>query len=305
MKTVTTGVDNSEKFLPLNEFSKLNDNPEIDNNILVGFVDTEGQGGKMLEISTILDKLDTMTNLAKQITRVSQCQNQSTKPYGHLHIIFRFWNNNSAPACVKKEILEPKFTHRGSEKYTITSIFERMQVVRVKTLAKGALNGFHTLIDKMDPQYIIEGCNDEGIDEYLYKERRKKIVGEKNQHVAPNNKAENLLKDICTFDDKMGPQNKSEGCDYEGVDTYLHEKLETFKEQLKLKNFSDSKWNSFDYNERKLKRKERNQRIAAKNEKGMQIVRANELVENASKDFRTLVEIMDSQQKKLENREFF
>ena len=47
-KPVTTGVDLSKKFMSLKEFSKLNDNPEVDSNVLVGFIDTEGQGSKFI-----------------------------------------------------------------------------------------------------------------------------------------------------------------------------------------------------------------------------------------------------------------
>ena len=48
METVTTGVDISKTFVPLKAFTKLNGNPEINKNTLVGFVDTEGQGSKLI-----------------------------------------------------------------------------------------------------------------------------------------------------------------------------------------------------------------------------------------------------------------
>ncbi|CAG8720398.1 10136_t:CDS:2, partial [Dentiscutata erythropus] len=286
-ETVTTGVDISKIFVPLKEFSKFNDNPEIDSNVLVGFVDTEGQGNKgdefdiylfspilvtstiaifwwpgLLQVDTILNCLGAMTNSAKRITRDANCQHQNTKPYGHLHIVFRSWNNNNTPEDVKKLLLEPqkivkrdkdrehnsirellsdcfesidvwlfpknglvqdrerllfedfndnwkqtfknmrkKFSDQlsvnepkhnaekpwtgrdiaeftkllcktltSSERYTITSIFERMQIARAKTLAKNALNDFHALVNKMSPQYKVEGCDDEGIDAYFFEE---------------------------------------------------------------------------------------------------------------------------------------
>ncbi|RIB25793.1 P-loop containing nucleoside triphosphate hydrolase protein [Gigaspora rosea] len=141
METVTTGVDISKTFVPVKAFSKLNDNPEINNNALVGFVDTEGQGNNgdefdiylfspilvtskivifwwpgLLQIDTILNSLGAMTNCAKRITRDTQCQRQNVKPYGHLHIIFRSWNNNKTPEDVKKKLLEPQSVHKEKDK---------------------------------------------------------------------------------------------------------------------------------------------------------------------------------------------
>ncbi|CAG8520671.1 7446_t:CDS:2 [Acaulospora colombiana] len=47
METVATGVDISEEFMTLREFSKLNGNQEVDSDVLIGFVDTEGQGNNV------------------------------------------------------------------------------------------------------------------------------------------------------------------------------------------------------------------------------------------------------------------
>ncbi|CAG8665995.1 28125_t:CDS:2 [Gigaspora margarita] len=282
-ETVTTGVDISKIFVPLKEFSKFNDNPEIDSSTLIGFVDTEGQGNKgeefdiylfspilaiskivifwwpaLLQVDSILNSLGAMTNSAKRITKEAQCQHQNTKPYGHLHIIFRSWNNKETPERVKNLLLESKessskkgkehnnirellndsfesidiwlFPTNGpkknenllfedfndnwkqtfkdmhkkfsdqlsvnepkhgaekpwtgrdiaeftkllcktltsSENYAINSIFERMQIVRAKTLAKNAIDEFRVIVYEMNPQYKVDGCDSVGIDACLY-----------------------------------------------------------------------------------------------------------------------------------------
>ncbi|CAG8513369.1 24275_t:CDS:10, partial [Racocetra persica] len=297
MKTITTGVDISKTFIPLKEFSKINDNLEIDGDALVGFVDTEGQGNKGDEFDLclfspilvtskivifwwhgafltdrILSSLAAMTKSAQRITQDIENQNQNAKLYGHLHIIFRSWdnNNNSTPEDVKKLLLEPqkgrknkdkehntirkllndsfesidvwlfplsdlsqsrgkllfkdfnenwkqifkkmrkKFSEQlsvneskddigkprtgqdiaeftellcnelnnNSETYTITSIFERTQIARAKTLTKNAKDDYRTLvysydIKAMNARYEVEGHDDKGIDAYLYKELEK------------------------------------------------------------------------------------------------------------------------------------
>ncbi|KAF0542090.1 e3 ubiquitin-protein ligase [Gigaspora margarita] len=321
METVTTGVDISKTFVPLKEFSKLNGNMEVNSNILVGFVDTEGQGNNgdefdiclfspilvtskivmfwwpgLLQIDTILNSLGAMTNCAKRITRDTQCQRQN-KPYGHLHIIFRSWNNNKTPEDVKKKLLEPQSVHKekdkehnsirellndcfesidiwlfpangliqcrekllfedfndkwkqtfknmrkkfseqlsvnkpkhsaektwtgrdiaeftqllcktltSSENYAITSIFERMQVARAKTLANDALNEFRTLIDKMDPYYKPDGCDYEGIDAYFYKELenfKEKMILEKFSNKIMIEIYANYKESVCLMESEI------------------------------------------------------------------------------------------------------
>ncbi|CAG8735253.1 16784_t:CDS:10, partial [Gigaspora margarita] len=321
METVTTGVDISKTFVPLKEFSKLNGNMEVNSNILVGFVDTEGQGNNgdefdiclfspilvtskivmfwwpgLLQIDTILNSLGAMTNCAKRITRDTQCQRQN-KPYGHLHIIFRSWNNDKTPEDVKKKLLEPQSVHKekdkehnsirellndcfesidiwlfpangliqcrekllfedfndkwkqtfkimrkkfseqlsvnkpkhsaektwtgrdiaeftqllckkltSSENYAITSIFERMQVARAKTLANDALNEFRTLIDKMDPYYKPDGCDYEGIDAYFYKELenfKEKMILEKFSNKIMIEIYANYKESVCLMESEI------------------------------------------------------------------------------------------------------
>ncbi|KAF0536659.1 hypothetical protein F8M41_009058 [Gigaspora margarita] len=47
---------------------------------------------------------------------------------------------------------------------------ERIQTTRTKELAKKCTEDFRTLVDEMDPQYKIDGCDYESVDAYLYEE---------------------------------------------------------------------------------------------------------------------------------------
>jgi len=143
-ESVTKGVDISKKFMSHKEFSKLNDNQEVDSNVLVGFVDTEGQGNRGDEFDIflfspilvtskivifwwpegfqperILSMLGVMTNSARQISPETEDQYQNTKPYGHLHILFRSWVYNATSEQVKNKLLEQQYDAREEERNTI------------------------------------------------------------------------------------------------------------------------------------------------------------------------------------------
>ncbi|OQR87881.1 hypothetical protein ACHHYP_07924 [Achlya hypogyna] len=125
----TQGVDLSSHFMPLTEFSKQNNNPAVKSDMLVGFVDAEGQGDRDITCTTLAlsgyrdsmlvddsrlvspvllsskvvifnwkDSLqaDRMLNLlavlAKAAQNVELADGDDRKVFGHLHIIFRDWN---------------------------------------------------------------------------------------------------------------------------------------------------------------------------------------------------------------------
>ncbi|KAF0536665.1 e3 ubiquitin-protein ligase [Gigaspora margarita] len=425
METVTTGVDISKAFVPLKEFSKLNGNPEINNNILVGFVDTEGQGNNgdefdiylfspvlvtskivifwwpgLLQIDTILNNLGAMTNCAKRIARDTQCQRQNAKPYGHLHIIFRSWNNNKTPEDVKKKLLEPQSIHKekdkehnsirellndcfesidiwlfpangltqcrdnllfedfndkwkqtfkdmrkkfsdqlsvnkpkhraektwtgrdisefaqllcktltSSENYAITSIFERMQVARAKTLANDALNEFRTLIDKIDPH---NKPDDEGIDAYLYNELenfKEKLKLEKFSNKIITEIYANYKESACLMECEVKTNIKKLTIEVQNFqnkfDKFVSEIMfplskSTLKECFKQQ--AQKLWNSFNDqvknfpkkfvhdHRKKLENfcKEKNKHIAAENEKKIITLVQNKVKENLEKSVKKL-----------------
>ncbi|CAG8751607.1 40619_t:CDS:10 [Gigaspora margarita] len=425
METVTTGVDISKAFVPLKEFSKLNGNPEINNNILVGFVDTEGQGNNgdefdiylfspvlvtskivifwwpgLLQIDTILNNLGAMTNCAKRIARDTQCQRQNSKPYGHLHIIFRSWNNSKTPEDVKTKLLEPQSVHKekdkehnsirellndcfesidiwlfpangltqccekllfedfndkwkqtfkdmrkkfsdqlsvnkpkhraektwtgrdisefiqllcktltSSENYAITSIFERMQVARAKTLANDALNEFRTLIDKMDPNYKPD---DEGIDAYLYKELenfKEKLKLEKFSNKIITEIYANYKESACLIESEVKTNIKRLTIEVQNFqnkfDDFVSEIMfplskPTLKECCKQQ--AQKLWNSFNDQVKKFPKKlvhdyrkklenfckEKNKHIAAENEKKIITFVQNKVKENLEKSVKKL-----------------
>ncbi|CAG8448575.1 852_t:CDS:2 [Dentiscutata erythropus] len=301
LETVTTGVDISETFLPLREFSKLNDNPEIDSNILVGFIDTEGQGNKgdefdiylfspilvtskivifwwpgMLQLNTILNNLGAITTSAKRITRGTQDQHQNTKPYGHLHIIFSSWNNNNTPDDVKKLLLEPQAVNREKDKEhnsireLLNDCFESIDIWLFPA------NGLMQARERL----LFEDFNDNW--KQTFRDMRKKIseqlsinkpkhsaekpwtgrdiaeftellcktltssenyaitsIFERMQYIRAKTLAKNALNDFRALINEMKFQYKAEGCDYEGISACLCKELEKFKEMLKLESFSD------------------------------------------------------------------
>ncbi|CAG8553407.1 25422_t:CDS:2 [Racocetra persica] len=278
IETVTTGVDISEIFVPLKEFSKLNDNKDIDSNTLVGFVDTEGQDSDdfdiylfspilvtskivifwwpgTLLIDTILNSLGAMTNSAKRITRDAHCQHQNTKPYSHLHIIFRSWKNNSTPEDVKKLLLEPQEVKREKDKEhnsiheMLSDCFESIDIWLFPN------NGLMQDREKS----LFEDFSDNW--KQTFKDMRKKFSDQlsinepkhgagRMQIARAKTLAKNALNDFNALVNEMDPQYKADGCDNEGIDTYLYVELKNFKENLKLEGLSDNVVNEIcaDYN---------------------------------------------------------
>ncbi|RIB27196.1 hypothetical protein C2G38_2137955 [Gigaspora rosea] len=299
VETVTTGVDIAKIFVPLKEFSKLNDNPEIDSSTLVGFVDTEGQGNKgekfdiylfspilaiskivifwwpaLLQVDSILNSLGAMTNSAKRITKEAQCQHQNTKPYGHLHIVFRSWNNKETPERVKNLLLESKegSSKKGKEHNNIRELlndsFESIDIWLFPT------NG-----PKKNENLLFEDFSDNW--KQTFKDMRKKFseqlsinepkhgaekpwtgrdiaeftkllcktltssenyainsIFERMQIARAKSLAKNAIDEFRVIVTEMDPQYKVDGCDFVGIDACLYEKLKSFEETLKWESFS-------------------------------------------------------------------
>ena len=123
-ESCTQGIEISDLWLSLKDFSRIDGGKAVNGNIKIGFVDAEGQGDKDvsydaslicpillaskcvifnwkgdLQKDNILNILGIMTQAAKNIKEeVSQSDlkgstptNPRTKKFGHLHIIFRDW----------------------------------------------------------------------------------------------------------------------------------------------------------------------------------------------------------------------
>ncbi|CAG8500672.1 21660_t:CDS:2 [Dentiscutata erythropus] len=271
-ETVTTGVDISKTFVSLKEFSKLNDDPEIDNNILVGFVDTEGQGNKgeefdlylfspilvtskivifwwpgNLQINSILNSLGAITTSAKRITRDAQDQHQNTKPYGHLHIIFKSWNpcNDSTPEDIKKALLEPQTGHRVDKEHNnirelLNDCFESIDIWLFPA------NGLIQISKRLHFENFNESWKQ------TFKNMRNKFSEQLNvnepkhgadkpwtgQDIAEFTKFQKRTIAFHNLINEMDLQ--VEGYDDKVIDEYLHEELKNFKEKLKLESFSDN-----------------------------------------------------------------
>ncbi|TYZ61635.1 hypothetical protein PybrP1_007435 [[Pythium] brassicae (nom. inval.)] len=137
----TQGVDLAARFLPLAEFSALHGGASVrpagGGQMLVGFVDAEGQGDRditydsrlvspvLLASKTVIfnwkDSLqaDRMLNLLAVLARAAQgielADGDNAKVFGHLHIIFRDWSFvDSTPEQVFKDLFA-KEKGRGEE----------------------------------------------------------------------------------------------------------------------------------------------------------------------------------------------
>ncbi|CAG8635594.1 29135_t:CDS:2, partial [Racocetra persica] len=381
-ETVTTGVDIFEVFLPLKEFSKLNNNPEIDSDVLVGFVDTEGQGNKgdefdlylfspilvtskivifwwpeMFLVDKILNNLGAMTKSAQRITQDAQSQPQKGRrdkykehntirkllndsfesigiwlfPLSDLSqsrekLLFEDFNENwkqtfkemrekvseqlsvneskhsTGKPCTGRDIAE--FTEvlcnalNNSETYTITSIFERMQITRAKTLAKNAKDYFHTLvyrydINTMNVRYKVEGCNDEGIDAYLCKELeyfKKKLESEGLSNKIVKETCETYSESVRSITNEFKIQIASIAMEEQEFQDQVNTSVSNITLPLSksiltksLKELTKPLWCNFN----------NKQKLIVQNE----IAHAKKITEDAQKDFRTFVSDMNPQYK--------
>ncbi|RIB00057.1 hypothetical protein C2G38_2310726, partial [Gigaspora rosea] len=156
-------------------------------------------------------------------------------------------------------------TLTSSENYAITSIFERMQVARAKTLANKALNEFRTLIDKMDPYYKPDGCDYKGIDAYLYKELenfKEKLNLEKFSNKIMTEIYANYKETVCLMEIEIKTNIKKLTIEVENFqnefNNFLSEiMLPRSKSVLKelCKNQTRQLWNSFNDKVKNLPKK--------------------------------------------------
>lgn len=153
----TQGVDLSKHFMPLEQFSRLNNGEPVRKKMLVGFVDAEGQGDRDITydsrlVSPVLmaskvvvfnwkDTLqaDRILNLLAVLARAAQGIDlqgkNSGKVFGHLHIVFRDWNFvNSDPQEVYDDLFRKEsgrtveVSNRNQARANLVDAFESINI---------------------------------------------------------------------------------------------------------------------------------------------------------------------------------
>lgn len=130
----TQGIDISDKWCHINDFSRIDNGVPVQGDTMIGFVDAEGQGDKDvnydanlvcpillaskcvifnwkgdLQKDHILSTLGIMTRAAKNVSSEANRENSSgdsAKKFGHLHIVFRDWQ---AVSCSEQSVFDTLF----------------------------------------------------------------------------------------------------------------------------------------------------------------------------------------------------
>ena len=137
-ESCTQGIDISDKWITLDQFSSLHGGKRVPGQRKIGFIDAEGQGDKDvtydanlvcpilltskcvifnwkgdLQKDHILSTLGIMTRAAKNVANDGDVS--VAKKFGHLHIVFRDWQaTDTSTESVHKAIFDPENTQESA-----------------------------------------------------------------------------------------------------------------------------------------------------------------------------------------------
>ncbi|CAG8497455.1 18961_t:CDS:2 [Racocetra fulgida] len=253
-ESVTTGVDISETFLPLKEFSKLNNNPEIDSDVLVGFVDTEGQGSKFIMTQFDITFKD-ITKLHKYFLDKGDVFDLCLfSPILVTSKIVIFWwpgmflvdailNNLGAMTKSAQRITQDAQSQVDDIKKLLLEPQQgRSDKIKEHNTIRKLLNDSFESIDiwlfplsdlsQSREKLLFEDFNENW--KQTFKEMRKKVSEQlsvnESKHSTDSFRTLVFRYDINT----MNVRYKVEGCNDEGIDAYLCKELEYFQKKLEL-----------------------------------------------------------------------